>query len=69
MTDVIDPIDHAVGTASGAVSVIERRSEPLAHAPRVVQQGTGDELVRGERDRLWEVLGTCLRAVGEMTRS
>jgi len=54
---IIDPVDHAVRAASGAVSIIERWPEALANPLGIVQQWTDDELVCRKCDRLREVVG------------
>ena len=40
---IVDAIDHPVGAASGAVSVVQRWTKSLADALRVVEQGPDDE--------------------------
>lgn len=57
MVGLIDPVDHAVGATTGAVSIVERRTEPLTDALRIVEQRPDDELMRRKRDRLGQVLG------------
>jgi hypothetical protein len=52
MVGYVDPVDHAIRTATGAVSIIERWSEPLADPLWIVEQWSNDELVRRKRDRL-----------------
>jgi hypothetical protein len=54
---IIDPVDHAIGATTGAVSIIERRTELFTDALRIVEQRPDDELVRRKRDRLWQALG------------
>lgn len=51
MMGIIDAVDHPVGAASGAVSILEWWTEPLAQALRVIEQRSNDELVRRKRDR------------------
>lgn len=34
---IVDPINHAVGAPSGAVAVVERRTEPASDSMRVVE--------------------------------
>ena len=53
---VVDAADHAVGAASGDVTVLQRRVEALSDPVRVVEQGADDELMGGEGDGLWQVL-------------
>ena len=61
---LIDAIDHPVGPAMSAVTVVQRCLEALADAPGVVQQGAHDELVRGERDRPGKSLGELAARAG-----
>jgi hypothetical protein len=49
---LVDPVDHPVRTAAGAVPVVERRAKSLADPMRVVKQRADDEVVRRERNRL-----------------
>ena len=57
MVAVVDAVDHMIGAAAGAVSIVKRRPEPLADPLWVVQQWPNDELVRRERDSLGQLLG------------
>jgi hypothetical protein len=47
---VVDAVDDPVGVAVGAVSVVQRRPEPLAHAVKVGRQRADDEPVGGRGD-------------------
>lgn len=47
---VVDAVDDPVGVAVGAVPVVQRRPEPLAHAVRVGRQRADDEPVGGRGD-------------------
>jgi hypothetical protein len=62
---LIDSVDDSVGATPSAVTIAERRLQTLADSVRVVQQGSNDELVRREGDRLGKYLGklpTCGRS-------
>src|SRR5512144_494860 len=48
---LVDPVDHAVGATSGAVSILERRTKPLPTPVWVVEQWADDEVVRREGHR------------------
>jgi hypothetical protein len=50
MAGVVDSVDHTIGAAAGAVSIVEWWPESLADALRVVQQRSNDELVRRKGD-------------------
>jgi len=47
---VVDPVEHAVGTATSAVAIVQRRSELLANSVGIVEQRTDDEVVSGKGD-------------------
>jgi hypothetical protein len=64
MMGIIDPVDHSIGAASGAVSILERGTEPLADALRVVEQRPDYELVRRKRDWLGQVFGQLPSSCG-----
>jgi hypothetical protein len=49
---VVDAVDHAVGTAASTVTIIQRWPQLPAHPMGILQQWSGDELVRRERHRL-----------------
>jgi hypothetical protein len=49
---IVDSIDDAVGSSSGAVSIGQWRFKSVAHTMRVIRQRPDDELVRCERHRL-----------------
>ena len=53
---VVDAVDDSIGSASGAVSVGQRRVESPAHSMRVVQQRADDERIGGERNGLGQNL-------------
>jgi hypothetical protein len=57
MPSIIDPIHDAIGATTGTVSIVERWTEPLTDALRVVERRPDDELVRRKRNRLGQVLG------------
>jgi hypothetical protein len=57
MVGIIDPVDHAIGATTGAVSIIEWRTELLTDALRIVEQRPDNELMRGERNGLGQGLG------------
>lgn len=57
MDVVVDPVEDAVSAATCAVPIIERGHQALADPVRVSKEWPVDELVRGERDGFWELLG------------
>ena len=44
---VVDPVDHAVGAASGAMAIVEGRSQLLTDSVRIGEQWSGDEFEGG----------------------
>jgi len=56
MVAIIDPVDHAIGAAAGAMPSLERPSELFADALWVVQHRTNDELIRRKRHGRRQVL-------------
>lgn len=57
MGAVVHPVEDAVGAPARAVAIVERGHQSFADAVRVGQEGSVDELVRGERDGLGELFG------------
>jgi len=57
LTLVVDPVEHAVGAAACAIAVVQRGAELLAHAVRIVEQWTDDELIGSERHRFGKFFG------------
>ena len=51
MVGIIDPVDHALGATTCAVSIVKGRSR-LPTRLRIVEQRHDNQLVRGKRDRL-----------------
>ncbi len=54
---VIDSVEHAVGTATCAMAIVQRWSELLANSVGIVEQRTDDELVSSERHRFGKLFG------------
>lgn len=54
---VVDSVEDAVGPPACAMAIVERGHESLADTVWVGQQGSVDELIRGERDGFWELFG------------
>lgn len=58
----VDAIQDTVGASSRTVAVGQRWPEPLPHAMRVLEQGTGEELDRSGGDRFGNPSVMCRRA-------
>jgi hypothetical protein len=54
---VINSVENAVGAAAGAIAVIQRRPQLLAHPARIIEQWTDDELIGSKCDRFGKLLG------------
>jgi len=52
MAFCVDSVDHPISASPGTVPILEWGTEPIADAPRVVEQGARDELANGEGHRL-----------------
>jgi len=49
---VIDPVDHAISTATGTKSVVHGGQQPLADPVGIGKQRSRDEFIRGHRHGL-----------------
>jgi hypothetical protein len=54
---LVDPIDHPIRTAAGAVTVVQCRAQLLADPLGIIEQRPHDELICREGYRFREVLG------------
>jgi hypothetical protein len=54
---VVNSVEHAVGAAAGAVAIIQRRPQLLAHPARIIEQWTDDELIGSKCHRFGKSLG------------
>jgi hypothetical protein len=64
---LVDPIDHPVRTAAGAVTAVQWRTQLPADPLTIIEQRPHDELVCREGHRFREVLGELPPCRCEMT--
>jgi hypothetical protein len=62
MVVLVDAVEDAVGAASRAVAIVERRAQASTYALRILQQRADDEFVSRKGYWLWKLLSelpTC----------